>query len=53
MMCYSVSDTGILGKKDIRVLLSGVEPTGDSWELRAKAIKLDSWDKHSAQVARI
>ena len=45
---YSVSDTGILRKKEIRVLLSGVEPktsrllvrmlyhwaTGDSWELR-------------------
>ena len=26
MMYYSVSDTGILGKKEIRVLLSGVEP---------------------------
>ena len=48
MMYYSVNDTGILGKKKIRVLLSGVEPTtflllvrmlyhratGDSWELR-------------------
>ena len=48
MLYYSVDDTGIFGKKEIRVLLSEVEPrsfqllvrmfylraTGDSWELR-------------------
>ena len=48
MMIILESDAGILGKKEIRVLLSGVEPnafrllvrmlyhwaTGDSWELR-------------------
>ena len=48
MMIIQGSDAGILEKKNIRVLLSGVEPksfrllvrmlyhlaTGDSWELR-------------------
>ena len=48
MMIIQESDAGILGKKEIRLLLSGVEPktfrllvrmlyhwaTGDSWELR-------------------
>ena len=26
MMCYSVSEAGVLGKKEIRVLLLAVEP---------------------------
>ena len=60
MMIILESDAGILGKKEIRVLLSGVEPktypitSSDALPLRyrrlvgAKAIKLGSWDKHPA-----
>ena len=56
----SVNDTGIFGKKDIRVLLSGVEPynlpiigsnalpLSYTRLVGAKAIKLGSWDKHPA-----
>ena len=46
MMHYSVSDTGMLGKK-IRVLLLEVELSYRRL-MGAKAIKLGSWDKHPA-----
>ena len=60
-MYYSVSDTGILWKRQIRMLLSGVKPTKDlpisssdaiplSYRrlMGTKDIKLGSWDKHPA-----
>ena len=56
MIYYSVNDKGILGKKKIRGLLSGVELITSSDELPLsyrrlagdKAIKLGSRDKHPA-----
>ena len=59
MTYYSVNDTGLLGKNEIRMLLSGIVPDLqvtilDALPLSyrrlvgAKAIKLGSWDKHPA-----
>ena len=58
-MYYPVSDTGILGKKELRVLPVGVPcdpPIANSDALPlsyrrlmgAKAIKVGSWGKHPA-----
>ena len=47
MMYYSVNDTGILGKKEIRVLLSPIT-SSDALPLsyrRLVGAKLGSWDK--------